>query len=189
VSDLIRSFIAVAVSPEAAEKLGAAQARLRPVAGDVKWVNPDSFHLTLKFLGAVERGRLQETWGSVSEALAGAKRLAMRFRGVEAFPSRTRARVIWSGVEDGKTELSGLAERVERACGEHGFERENRPFQAHLTLGRVREPVPNERLAEAIAELEHEELGETAVDRVLLMKSELTPKGARYTVREHLLLE
>jgi len=113
----------------------------------------------------------------------------MRFRGVGAFPTRWRARVIWAGVEDGQTELRDLAARVERACGEHGFAREDRPFQSHLTLGRIREPVLNERLAEMIGELEQEELGETAVDRVLLMKSELTPKGARYTVLEQRLLD
>jgi 2'-5' RNA ligase len=185
VSETIRSFIAVDISPEAREKLAAAQDRLRPVAGGVKWVDSGSFHLTLKFLGAVEQGRLGETWKSVSKTLVGAKGFVMRFRGIGAFPTATRVRVIWAGVEAGQEELADLAERVERACAEHGFERENRPFQAHLTLGRVREPVVNTRLAEMIQELSREELGEVAVDRVRLMKSELTPKGAKYAELGH----
>lgn len=188
-SQTIRSFIAVAVSPEARERLAAAQDRLRPVAGGVKWVEPESFHLTLKFLGPVEQGRLSDAWNSVCNNLAGAKGFTMRFLGIGAFPNRTRARVIWAGVEAGREELSDLAARVERACAPHGFAREERPFQAHLTLGRVREPVVNTRLAEMIQELSREELGEVAVDRVLLMKSELTPKGAKYTVLEQQLLD
>jgi 2'-5' RNA ligase len=184
-SELLRSFVAVDVSPEAREKLAAAQDRLRPGADGVKWVDPTSFHLTLKFLGAVEQGRLADTWNSVRENLTGAKGFTLRFRGLGAFPSPTRARVIWAGAEEGSAELRDLAARVEQACAQHGFAREERPFQAHLTLGRVREPVVNPRLAEVIQELASEELGEVAVDRVRLMKSELTPKGAKYTELEH----
>jgi len=190
VSELTRSFLAVDVSPEAAGNLAAAQDRLRPAAaGVVKWVDPGSFHLTLKFLGAVEQGRLKETWNSVRENLTGAKGFTMRFRGLGAFPTATRARVIWAGVEEGSAELRDLAERVEQACEKHDFAREERPFQAHLTLGRVREPVVNTPLAEMIQELASEELGEVTVDRVRLMKSELTPKGAKYTALEQQLLD
>jgi 2'-5' RNA ligase len=113
----------------------------------------------------------------------------LRLKGVGAFPNARRARVIWAGTKEGREELLGLAERVEQACERHGFAREDRPFQGHLTLGRVREPVVNERLACAVGELAEEELGEVAVDRVLLMKSDLTPKGASYTRLEQTLLD
>ena len=188
-NEAIRSFIAVAMPPEVAERLVAAQDRLRPVAGGVKWVDSGSFHVTLKFLGAVEEGRLRETWRSVAEALTGATAFALRLKGVGAFPDARRARVIWAGTKEGREELLGLAERVEQACERHGFARENRPFQGHLTLGRVREPVVNERLVEEIEGLAGEEFGTVRADRVLLMKSELTPKGARYTELEQTLLE
>jgi 2'-5' RNA ligase len=180
----IRSFIAVAVPPEAAGKLRAAQERLRAAEPDLKWVAADTFHITLKFLGPVAQDRLEQTWQSVCEALNGANAFTMRFRGVGAFPNQRRPRVVWVGVTEGAEQLVRLAERVVEACQRHGFEPENRPFQAHLTVGRAREPKPNPALADAMAELVEAELGEVRVDRVLLMKSQLTPRGAIYDVLE-----
>jgi len=179
-AELIRSFIAVPAPPEVAEKLRAAQERLRSAPADVKWVSPDGFHITLKFLGGVERERLDAVWRDVSDSLTDCRAFAMQFRGVGAFPSPTRARVIWAGVVAGAAELAALAERVEQACAEHGFEREKRPFQAHLTLGRVRNPAATPELAVAVRELGEADFGGARVDRVLLMRSELTRQGAIY---------
>jgi len=83
-------------------------------------------------------------------------------------------------VSQGAEELTALAERVEEACLRHGFERENRPFGAHLTLGRARQPGPNRALTEAMQRLAEADLGEARVERVVLMRSELTRQGARY---------
>jgi 2'-5' RNA ligase len=188
-SDLIRSFIAVTVPAHSAEKLRAAQDRLRAANGSVKWVKPDGLHITLKFLGGVENDRLRAVWGSVTAALDGERQFIMRFRGVGAFPSAGRARVVWAGVAEGAHEMAELASRVERACAGHGFPREDRPFRAHITLGRVRQPRPNEGLAAAMAELADTALGEARVDRVVLMKSELRPEGAVYDVLEDKLLD
>ena len=176
----IRSFIAVAVPPASAEGIRAAQQQLKAGDETIKWVNPDGFHITLKFLGGVERERLTVLWRTVSQALVGARPFTMHFRGAGAFPSLTRARVVWIAVNEGAAELSDLAARVEAACAQHAFERERRPFQAHLTLGRARQPEPNPRLAAAIEELAEADLGQVPVDRVLLMQSELTRQGAIY---------
>ena len=188
-SELIRSFIAVAMPPETVAKLSAAQSRLRPAAGNVKWVSPDSLHVTLKFLGGVEADRLQRTWEAVRRGLTGKERFAFSLRGVGAFPNRNRVRVIWAGMESGRAEMAELAHRVEEACTAEGFAPENRPFQAHVTLGRVREPALNTELAAALEGLVAEEFGEVMVDRVLLMKSTLTPKGPIYGVLEQQSLE
>jgi 2'-5' RNA ligase len=177
----VRSFVAVAVSPEAAGLIRAAQERLRAAEPGIKWVDGESFHITLKFLGEVERGRLKATWESVSEALAGVGPFTMHFRGVGAFPNLQRARVVWAGVAEGAEELGELAKRTEAACSEHEFESERRPFAAHLTLGRAREPGPSPALAEVMKELADVELGRAEVGRVLLMRSELTRGGAVYS--------
>jgi len=184
-SELIRSFIAVVVAPEAARELRAAQDRLKEADGGVKWVNADGFHLTLKFLGEVERERLEAVWEAARLAMAGCAAFEMRFRGVGAFPDANRARVIWADVAQGAQELAELAQRAEEACAAHGFPRENRPFRAHLTLGRVRQPGPNPGLAGVIRELAETELGRSPVDRVVLMKSELTRQGAIYHELKH----
>lgn len=185
-SDLIRSFIAVPVPPEAAGKLHTAQETLRRAAPAVKWVDPNSFHITLKFLGGVLPDRLQQTWQAVAAALGGAPSFTMRFHGLGAFPSANRPRVIWAGLTDGAADLTALAARVEQACAAFDFAPEARPFHSHLTLGRAREAKPDPDLSAAIAQLAQEQLGEVPVDRVLLMKSELTPRGAIYHVlQEH----
>jgi 2'-5' RNA ligase len=187
-SETLRSFIAVKLPPEALARLAEAQARLCKAEPGWKWVDPKSFHVTLKFLGAVPRADLEALWRSVTEALAGAPAFAVTLRGLGAFPNLRAPRVAWAGIERGAAELTALAEKVEHACAALGFAGEKRPFAAHLTLGRAREPKPNLDLARAIEELAEVELGEAAVDRVLLMKSTLTPKGAIYeALAEHLL--
>jgi 2'-5' RNA ligase len=183
-SELIRSFIAVKIPSEAAGRLRAAQEQLRAAEANVKWVDSGNFHITLKFLGGVEAARLSALWGSVHESLDGSRPFTMRFLGVGAFPNLRRARVIWAGVTEGAEELGELAARVEGACAQHGFDPEKRPFRSHLTLGRVRRPVPNAKLAATMMELAEADLGRVQVDRVVLMRSELTRSGAVYHILE-----
>ncbi len=185
-SGQIRAFIAVPVSEEVRGLLRAAQDDLCRRDADVKWVAAENFHITLKFLGEVSRERLDETWRSVVRALAEAGPFTMRFRGVGAFPSAARPRVIWAGVGEGADGLAALAARVEEACSSHGFPAEERPFRAHLTLGRVRRPTPSPALKTTIERLADRELGGAEATRVQLMQSRLTPQGPIYQVlQEH----
>jgi len=188
VSDLIRSFIAVNILAQAADLLRTAQDRLRAADPSVKWVHPDTFHITLRFLGSVGTPRLTTLWQSLQQALDGTPSFHLRFRGIGAFPSAKRPRVIWAGITDGAQELRHLAARVDQVCANHGFEPENRPFHAHLTLGRPRQPAANPALAALIAELSAADLGEAQLDRVALMKSELTRSGAIYHILQEKLL-
>ncbi len=187
-SEFIRSFIAVKIPPDSAEEMSAAQQRLRAADASVKWVDPKGLHITLKFLGSVERERLTDVWRSAEQALNGSRAFTMRFQGVGAFPTLSRPRVIWAGVAEGAEELADLAARVEAACEKHGFERERRPFRGHVTLGRVRRPARNAALEAALAAQAEAKLGEARVDRTLLMKSELTRAGAVYHILEETLL-
>jgi 2'-5' RNA ligase len=189
VSDSVRCFLAVRVPPDRAGALRDAQARLRAVAGDWKWVDADSFHITLKFLGEVERAAIPGLWASVSEALRGSQCFVMQFCGLGVFPNPRAPRVAWAGIDGGAVELRELAARVEEACVARGFERERRPFRAHLTLGRARRQARDTGLAAALADFTEAQLGEAMVDRVLLMKSTLTPRGAIYDVMEEHLLD
>jgi 2'-5' RNA ligase len=181
-SELIRSFIAIEVPQDTADAIREAQQRLRLADGGWKWVNPESFHITLKFLGAVAAERLRSLSRTAAESLSGVPAFGVALRGVGAFPNAHRARVVWVGVGDGAPELAALASKVEDACAAHGFEREKRPFHAHLTLGRARRPGTSSALADAMSSLGAVEFGEAWVARVLLMKSELSRSGPIYTV-------
>ncbi len=144
----------------------------------------DTFHITLKFLGYVEQSRLPALWDSVCTAVAKSRPFTMVLRGLGAFPNLRSPRVAWAGIEQGAAELTDLAAKVEQACARHGFELERRAFKAHLTLGRARRPAPNPGLAAAIEKLAAADLGDARVDRILLMKSRLSPRGAEYSVLE-----
>lgn len=178
----LRCFIAVKLPAEARDSLSQAQARLRAAEPGWKWVNPDTFHVTLKFLGQVERERLEATWQSVRAAISGKRAFRVALRGLGVFPNLRAPRVAWAGINDGATDLAALAAEVEEACSRHGFEREKRPFAAHLTLGRARLAGPSPALAAIVQECAESQFGGGPVDRVLLMQSTLRPTGAVYTV-------
>ncbi len=188
-SEDIRSFIAVKLPSEIIENLRQAQERLRAVNSTWKWVEPTCFHVTLKFLGGTPPTQLEEVWQAVCKALVGTRDFTVSLRGLGVFPNARAPRIAWAGIDRGATELASMAAKVEEACVAHGFDRERRPFKAHLTLGRAREPKPNPALATVIEELAVVELGEGKVDRALLMKSDLTPKGAIYHIMQEQMLE
>jgi 2'-5' RNA ligase len=160
-------------------RLAAAVERLQPVAPGVAWVARDNVHLTLKFLGAVDNDRLAALESSLASAAAGQVPFDLTVHGLGAFPSRIRARVLWAGIGAGAAELAALAARVDAALAALGFARETRPFAAHVTLGRVREPRANPRLAAALEA--GGPLGGQRVARISLMRSDLSPRGARYS--------
>jgi 2'-5' RNA ligase len=168
--------------PEAVRAtLAAVIQRLRANARGVGWVAADNLHLTLKFLGRVEPARLEQVVTALAAVAASSSPFDLAVRGLGAFPSPSRPRVLWAGLAGGASELALLAARVEAALGPLGFPPEERPFSAHVTLGRVREPRGDPALAAALAAGASRELGAFRVDRVVLMRSDLSPRGARYT--------
>ena len=179
----IRSFFAVTIEEEVAARIAEAQAELKKSEAGVKWVDPGSLHLTLKFLGGVEASAIPDLIEAAGKALAGAGAFALRAAGLGAFPSESRPRVVWAGITGGKEALCELAERIEQACEEQGFPREKRPFSAHLTLGRVRREGRVGDLPERIRRAGTAEFGETKVDRVVLMESRLHPEGPEYVIQ------
>lgn len=184
-SDVIRTFVAVAVSDEVRAAVAAAEERLRRTGADVKWVDPGSVHVTLKFLGNVEAGRMGDLAGRLGEALAGTAGFDVTVAGAGTFPQgRKSVRVVWFGLTEGRESLAAVAGLVDRACFRLGFPKEERPFSPHLTIGRVRRE--SRRLAELALEVQALQFNplKVRVDRVNLMRSELSPKGPAYTVLE-----
>jgi 2'-5' RNA ligase len=188
--DRVRSFIALPVSEEIEAAVGVLEEMLKRSRADVKWVPPGNVHITLKFLGGVETGRLESISEALRRAVAGVRAFDAVVSGVGTFPANPRrARVVYMGLSEGVAEMKELADRIENAMAEMGFEREKRPFKSHLTIGRVRTGARKlDDLGQSIAAAEYKPL-KLAVDRVNLVKSELTPSGAIYTVLETFGLE
>jgi RNA 2',3'-cyclic 3'-phosphodiesterase len=155
--------------------------RLEPPARGVGWVVAENLHLTLKFLGGVEPEHLERVVAALQATAAAATPFELALRGLGAFPSPTRPRVIWAGAHRGGEAVAALAARVDDALGPLDFPREERPFSAHVTLGRLREPRRDPALAEALAAGAEKDFGRFRVEQMTLMRSDLSPRGARYT--------
>ncbi|NJD69301.1 MAG: RNA 2',3'-cyclic phosphodiesterase, partial [candidate division NC10 bacterium] len=162
--------------------LAGVQDRLKATRADVGWVRPENLHLTLKFLGQVEEDRFGAIGEAVAAAAAGCGPVHLVFQGLGAFPSPRSARVVWIGLSHGAETLAALQARIEAGLEPLGYAREARLFTAHLTLGRVRGPGHREQLARALTEATAEPLGEMVLHRIELMKSDLSPSGARDTI-------
>lgn len=138
----MRLFVAVPLPESLKNSLVGAQKALKEVLPGVRWVKAEQLHLTLKFLGETPEDRLAAVEGALESVLASRAAFPVELAGIGAFPSEKFPRVVWAGVHGGQETLRGLAAELEKALEPLGFPREERPFQAHLTLGRFKDPRP-----------------------------------------------
>jgi len=176
----VRTFIAVDLAPEVRAAILRLKADLARVRSEVRWVRDEALHATIKFLGSVPGERL----GDVRDAVAGAAALVASFsarvRGLGAFPSIKRPRVLWVGIET--PDLGKLAKEVEGALLPLGFAPEGRPFHPHVTLGRV-SGQRGWRSVETILKAHWtDDFGTSPVDHVTVYRSDLRPGGAVYKI-------
>ncbi len=181
-----RTFVAVALPPEAVRALEelCAQLRRRPEGHVSRWSAPETIHLTLKFLGNVPDGRLPTVYAAVDRACRPEAPLTVEIVGLGCFPNPRRPSIVWAGLQDPSGRLAGLAERIDRELAHEGFARETRPFHPHLTIGRVRRGARREEaaaLGETIAQWPAEALAEVPVGGVTVFGSTLTPSGPVHT--------
>ena len=161
-------------------KIEEVQSPLKKTDTYVSWVKPGNVHLTLKFLGEVEEERIEDVFSGTEKALKGSKAFKLSLKDLGCFPNLRRPRVVWVGVDRGKDELSQMQREIEEELSKLKFTKEQRPFSAHLTIGRVKSPKNIERLISLI-ETTNFQTEEVKVDEVVVMKSQLHPQGAIYT--------
>lgn len=137
-----------------------------------------NLHVTLKFLGQIDPARVDAIADALASVAARTPPFDLDVRGLGAFPTADRPRVVWAGLHPAAP-LATLAREVDAALGTLGVSRESRPFAGHVTLGRVREHRRNPALAVALAR--PAQCGRLPVTRVSLMRSQLDSRGARYT--------
>lgn len=180
-SQLIRTFIAIPLSGRIKEELLKLQEELKKSQAQVKWVRPEGTHLTLKFLGNVEGEKILEIEEAVAKKTKDCSPFLLSLGCLGVFPDLRHPRVIWVGVEEGAFEVKELAKKVEKALLSLGFKKEGRPFSPHLTLGRVKGPKNIEGLKEILSRLKTKKISSLNVDRIEIVKSQLTQQGAIYT--------
>jgi 2'-5' RNA ligase len=183
---VIRAFIAIELDNTVHDELEKIQRRLRaePISGLVRWVTPDSMHLTLKFLGDMDPARVPHVVAAIQTACVGIAPFEMAVRGAGCFPNYQRPNVIWAGLTGQVQPATLLAQHIEDECARLGFEPDGRPFSPHLTLGRVmREAAPPERrqIGETVRRLDINLKSIIRANEVTLIRSELKPAGSVYT--------
>lgn len=177
---MIRAFIAVELPEELRREVAAFEAELKRAGADVKWVEAANLHLTLKFLGNVTEEQIASLKEPLAQACRPLSRFTLTLEGIGAFPKTTYPRVLWVGVNEGKERLIELAQQVEEACSKLGFAAEERPFAAHLTIGRVRSQEGIGRLVRQLQLAEFRGKTMTPVSRVTLFQSTLGSGGPAY---------
>ena len=176
---MIRAFIAINLDPQVVEEIAKIQAVLKKAGGDIRWVRPEGFHLTLKFLGDIQRDQVTAILAALQDALKGQSPLFVIAQGLGVFPHVKRPRVLWVGLQgEGLKELN---DKIEQALIPLDFPPEDRDFTPHLTLGRVRSLRGWEKVLPAMQEKQAEWFGESRVNEVVLYRSDLGPDGAVYT--------
>ncbi len=187
---VVRTFVAVLLDEEIRRRISEVQERAMKLASGVKWVPPENFHVTLKFLGDVRRDKLSLVQSAIDDVVGETAAFDLAISGMGVFPTPRRPRVIWVGIEEGREQLVALAKAVEERLVEAGYEKEEKPFRSHITIGRVKEgnkPVPG--LVEGLAEIDSSALGVQRVASVAVMQSVLRPGGPIYTaLSEHKLV-
>ena len=177
---MIRAFIAIEISPTTIARITAATADLKPKLPAVRWVAPENFHLTLKFLGDVETGQVEAIGNALELALTPFPRCTINAKGLGVFPGLRQPKVFWVGFID--DELTELARRIDAALRPLGFAGEPRSFTPHLTIGRWRQLEQRKGdLKQELARWRDHDFGATLVDRVILFQSVLKPTGAEYS--------
>ncbi len=175
----LRSFLAITLAPAIHAALVRVKHELAALEADVRWVRDDALHGTVKFLGSVALPVLREMQAVLGAALRDFPACTVEVAGLGAFPSVHRPRVLWVGLESAA--LPRLAERVDSALAALGFAPEARPFQGHITLGRVRGRRGLESLQAAIEARRTARFGRCAIAELTAFGSDLRRDGAVYT--------
>ncbi len=175
----IRSFIAIDVEEEEIiSKIVEIQREISDSNAKLKMVKKENLHFTLKFLGNVEESRLDLVKSIISDIAKEYSPFNLLLHGIGAFPRISRPNVVWVGVLDGREVFIEIARKIDKSLAKLGFKRENKSFEPHLTIARVKGYSGN--LPDILRKMSDIEIGTVRIEEIKLKKSTLTPEGPIY---------
>ncbi len=179
-SEMIRSFIAFDLDSDfVRKKLTEIQTLLVKTAADLRVVEPQNIHVTMRFLGDVRTDNIEKIYEAMKKAMF--VPFGVRIQGIGAFPDVRYPRVVWAGITHGANDLRSISSQLEPHLTALGFAPEPRGFSPHLTIARVRDGRNKEELAKFINERKDFDFGSIMATCLRLKKSDLTPKGPVYS--------
>jgi 2'-5' RNA ligase len=173
-----RAFIAVDVGPM--PKLLELSDMLRATRADLKLVEPENIHITLKFLGDTDEGLVDRIESAMVDCSDGIAPFEISLENIGAFPNLNYMRVVWVGIE-GAEPLVQMASCLNSAMKELKFKSDKKGFKPHLTVARVRSPRNKDELKRTIEAHSEDDFGTIPVERLVLKKSVLSPAGPTYS--------
>lgn len=181
----LRAFIAIELPNQLQNALETQTARLRRPLGDelIRWVPTKNIHLTLKFIGNIAASHVDFLKQLLTQTADSHPQFNLQIGGIGSFPNSKRPRVLWAGIH-APAELASLQKSIEAGTTRLGYEKEEKTFSPHLTLGRVRQNLDETALQKIHITLDTIQLGNigsTRVDSIHLYKSELHTSGSIYT--------
>jgi 2'-5' RNA ligase len=183
--NVLRAFIAIELPKQLQDALEKQTTRLRQSLGDdlVRWIPTQNMHLTLKFLGNIAASHVEFLKQLVTQTADSHSQFDLQISGIGSFPNSKRARILWAGIY-APAELPSLQKNLEAGTTRLGYEKEERPFSPHLTLGRVRQNIDQtglQKIRTILDTIQLGNIGSARVDSIHLYKSELQTSGSVYT--------
>lgn len=180
----MRAFFAIPLSVTANETVARLQAHLKQNHREgLRWIPPEDFHITLKFLGESDPAALENMGRELKNWAQTWKPPLITLAGVDCFPTRGAPRGVWLAWNDSDGSLAQVQSELEQIAETHGFPVEERPFSPHLTIARVRRGVKLAELRTACQALAPP-IVESQLSEIILFESTLTSEGAEYSALE-----
>jgi len=175
---MFRGFIAIDI--ESNKKLIDFENEIKKTEADLKLVEPENIHITLKFLGDTEEKHLEEIKDIITKSIEDIEPFNIKLKGTGVFPNQNYIKVVWVGIENSGP-IAEIAQKIDNQTVKIGFKKEKRGFSPHLTIARVKTARNKDKLLQVLEKYRDVEFADIKVEAVKLKKSELTPKGPIYT--------
>ncbi|MGQ3684827.1 MAG: RNA 2',3'-cyclic phosphodiesterase [Candidatus Loosdrechtia sp.] len=177
----VRLFVAVEIAEEIRKKLVELQNELKRADAEVGWVAPENFHITLKFIGTVDEEKMNHIIPVIKDSVAHMDSFDLRYKGIGVFPTEKKPRILFVNVIDSGGVLTKIHKRLDSQLASLQVKQENRPYDVHLTIGRIKTYRNIKELIEILHLYDWFNFGSEHITQVVLMKSVLSSNGPRYT--------
>jgi len=181
----MRAFIAIELPLDIKNSLAKIQDKLKTSLPKISWVKPINLHLSLKFLGEISLSQLEEIRQIIAEIIKPTAGFEIKLETLGVFPNQRAARIIWIGTNQPPAQLIQFVEQLEKKLLASRIPKEQRAFQAHITLGRIKHPLNHSDLEKTLNKLQDEISDmnlELNVRGITLFQSVLGPGGPTYTI-------
>ena len=161
---------------------------IKKTGAHVKLVEADNIHITLKFLGDTQETHVDTIENVIKESIGATQPFTLHLKGTGVFPNKNYVKVLWVGIHHAEP-LIPIVKDLNDELSSLGYKKENKPFSAHLTIGRMKSAQGKDDILEILGQYEDTLFSEIPMDSIKLKQSVLTPKGPIYSTRKEIMLK